>query len=1292
MLDDESRPSAPSGEESSTVPSVPSEPPSVPPMDNPSGGGSSGSSGGSSDPQDTPESLPRRRGLSARFFGGVGVGSVFSLRVVLEVFSAAIMVTVVVAGATLWWLVANPTKIDLAVLSGNFPAFRGALSQNLARITGQAEATIGEISLTWDTGDLWFVQLGAEDIELRSGDGSLTGRLGAIEAKASVRDFLRGRVTIPYARIYGLTVPIQLDLDALSDTSALADADPSQEGVHQLPEDFSLDRIDFGDIEEIVLNDLRLLIQGRSGTRLASPLVGDLTFRRSASGTGFAVKGLLQEPTGAGLGSGSVEFTMAYTPPDESSDETSTESLTEPLTEPIKQLSQIELQFSGFHAARWSDHMAVLQRVYPSLGDLSSRLDGLRLSLAGAGSVWLDSAADATQLHSTQLRRADFSLSGSPGTIDAVPLYQEPIPIFAFSMEGRWRRQGEDSTLFSESSNLNIHLSNLLLGDLDEAGPVITAVLSLDLDTATGATTQVQTEFSVANLSMPWFRRLWRESDFSAARRWVVRHVHEGVGQSAQGSLSLTHTPEATKLTALNLAFALEDLRLNYYGDLPEVVAPAAAGQLTLDGLTFTVPTAESAGMEITNAEVRIAPVGDKRNWWRSGLVVTGESEASAGLVRDFLEHESIRLLSRYGIPAPKLAGTVASEFSVALPLKNNLANSDIAIEVASDLRDFRWEELYGELGLTQATANIIYDKGALSASGQGTAITSESPTQGQGTIAFDWQRQGDSESINLSFQKLDSDILRLAEGMQPLLTSARFFGTLDGTLALTQSNTQNNKVSDLSGALTLTDLALTPAGLNWNKPRGEEALLKFRAENRAGTWRTLWLDEFSGSVTAPEVPTRAKATIDEEALSAAYGSFAVHEGKLSFGTSGTLNTATFTSVHLGRIDLSGVSLTRDAEGATEIRADQARSLSLFRSQQDKAQSEATGLAPQDSNAKGLRLIFPQIGRLYTAEHAWLQNAELEIARAADGSIRRFVLTGRIPEIFITDSERSRWERRTTEEAKTQNTETTESTEATEATEGTAGDTEPEAKPSVADLPPWRAVSIRYGKSGSANSSTDSTSNSTATEWQADLEMNPFGAGLRALAFTDKVQGGTFQGSGTSTEPWPQAALELEATASDFQVLDLNAFVQLVSLLSLTGVIESLTGEGVSFNNLESKIALTKDQVIVRDFFMSGERLGLTASGTTSLQGQNSDIQGAVVPAYLFNNLVSKIPLIGTILSGGEEREGVFAINYTLKGTLAEPQISSNPVSVIAPGFLRRLFGGGAQPIEQGEEPKVSTE
>jgi hypothetical protein len=40
----------------------------------------------------------------------------------------------------------------------------------------------------------------------------------------------------------------------------------------------------------------------------------------------------------------------------------------------------------------------------------------------------------------------------------------------------------------------------------------------------------------------------------------------------------------------------------------------------------------------------------------------------------------------------------------------------------------------------------------------------------------------------------------------------------------------------------------------------------------------------------------------------------------------------------------------------------------------------------------------------------------------------------------------------------------------------------------------------------------------------------------------------------------------------------------------------------------------------------------------------------------------------------GGEGQSLFAANYELSGTTDDPSVSVNPLSAIAPGFLRQLF------------------
>jgi hypothetical protein len=47
--------------------------------------------------------------------------------------------------------------------------------------------------------------------------------------------------------------------------------------------------------------------------------------------------------------------------------------------------------------------------------------------------------------------------------------------------------------------------------------------------------------------------------------------------------------------------------------------------------------------------------------------------------------------------------------------------------------------------------------------------------------------------------------------------------------------------------------------------------------------------------------------------------------------------------------------------------------------------------------------------------------------------------------------------------------------------------------------------------------------------------------------------------------------------------------------------------------------------------------------------------------------------VLGNLLLGGEG-QGLFAANFSLTGGFDDPKVSVNPLSALAPGFLRNLF------------------
>jgi uncharacterized protein YhdP len=140
---------------------------------------------------------------------------------------------------------------------------------------------------------------------------------------------------------------------------------------------------------------------------------------------------------------------------------------------------------------------------------------------------------------------------------------------------------------------------------------------------------------------------------------------------------------------------------------------------------------------------------------------------------------------------------------------------------------------------------------------------------------------------------------------------------------------------------------------------------------------------------------------------------------------------------------------------------------------------------------------------------------------------------------------------------------------------------------------------------------------------------------------------------------------------------------KLLSVALLTGILDSLRGEGIGFNRMDAAFTLRNDVIETKDAKAHGSALGITAQGWINLASQTVGLRGTIVPAYAVNSLLNNIPVIGTLLGG--EGSGIFAATYRMSGDLDDPDVSVNPLATLAPGFLRGLFGifdGGVPPQE----------
>jgi hypothetical protein len=141
----------------------------------------------------------------------------------------------------------------------------------------------------------------------------------------------------------------------------------------------------------------------------------------------------------------------------------------------------------------------------------------------------------------------------------------------------------------------------------------------------------------------------------------------------------------------------------------------------------------------------------------------------------------------------------------------------------------------------------------------------------------------------------------------------------------------------------------------------------------------------------------------------------------------------------------------------------------------------------------------------------------------------------------------------------------------------------------------------------------------------------------------------------------------------NFQVQRTPVLARLLTVASLTGILDLLDGNGIHFDTLHAPFTFKDDILQIEDAIIKGLSLGLTTQGTVNVAQGQLNLQGNIVPVYAVNNLVGKIPLLGDLITGGDGK-GLFSATYIVDGHKDDPKVKVNPFAALAPGPLRNIF------------------
>ncbi len=141
----------------------------------------------------------------------------------------------------------------------------------------------------------------------------------------------------------------------------------------------------------------------------------------------------------------------------------------------------------------------------------------------------------------------------------------------------------------------------------------------------------------------------------------------------------------------------------------------------------------------------------------------------------------------------------------------------------------------------------------------------------------------------------------------------------------------------------------------------------------------------------------------------------------------------------------------------------------------------------------------------------------------------------------------------------------------------------------------------------------------------------------------------------------------------NFKVQEVPALAKLLTLASLQGIADLLTGEGIRFTDFEMKFSNKNDLMRIEELYAIGPAISLLMEGYVESDDLVS-LKGTLVPATTINRTLSSIPLIGDILVGKKVGEGVFGVSFRIKGPPNKLKTTVNPVKTLTPRFITRTL------------------
>ena len=174
---------------------------------------------------------------------------------------------------------------------------------------------------------------------------------------------------------------------------------------------------------------------------------------------------------------------------------------------------------------------------------------------------------------------------------------------------------------------------------------------------------------------------------------------------------------------------------------------------------------------------------------------------------------------------------------------------------------------------------------------------------------------------------------------------------------------------------------------------------------------------------------------------------------------------------------------------------------------------------------------------------------------------------------------------------------------------------------------------------------------------------------VKKFKFIKGFKNGKFDFYSTKKNNMSQSSVKI----FNFKLKEVPVLTKILSLASLQGIADLMTGEGIRFDDFEMNFTNNNDVIKIDEIYAIGPAISILMNGYVE-KNKLVSLRGTLVPATTVNKTIGSIPILGDILIGKKTGEGVFGVSFKIKGPPEDLKTSVNPIKTLTPRFITRTL------------------